>query len=461
MSLNGELVHALKRQNITSPTEVQEKSIPLAITGKDMIVRSKTGSGKTLAFLLPIMNRAYSGDDSTTLILAPTRELALQISGVANKIRATDYWTATVYGGASMNVQMNELSRNPQMIIGTPGRVIDMMKRHSIHPDSINTIVIDEADTMLDMGFIEDVEYILSEAQNKKQIMLFSATMPDRVLKIARNYMTDPKTLKVGNEEEVTVHEIKHTFFIADGSRKLEALLAYINTQNPKKAIVFLRTKHEADLIYHFLHKKGHDVMLMHGGLTQAKRENSLHHFRKGVRFLIATNVAARGIDVNDITDIINFDIPDDPLLYVHRVGRSARMGKEGRAFNLVGNKQKSMVSEIEYIAKIKMHPIQLDTFKYRDEVAKFFAEERERRNSGEPREGERRGGFRPHGGGFHDRRGGGGGRFGDRRGGRPEHGDRGGSREGGSAGGRSRYGDERSGEGGRERRPFRKRSYH
>lgn len=403
IGLSHELVAALKRQNIISPTEVQEQAVPIALSGKDIIVRSKTGSGKTLAFLIPILNKAYSGDRSMSLVLAPTRELALQIASVAEKTRPRDFGVVTVYGGASINVQMDVLARKPRLVIGTPGRIIDLMKRGALHLNAMKMVIIDEADTMLDMGFIDDVEYILSEIPRERQTLLLSATMPEKVLKIANNYMREPNILAVGDEDEVTVRQIKHFYFIADGSRKLEALLAYIHTNNPRKAIIFLRTQREANLIFNFLKKQGLDVMLMHGGLTQAKREHSLKNFRKGVRFLIATNVAARGIDVDDITDIINFDIPDDPFIYVHRVGRSARMGKEGKAFSLVGFKQKSLIDDIKYTAKISMSQLSLNTFQYKDVVAKFFAENRERRygaHFGGGRFGGHRGDFRNRGGG-------------------------------------------------------------
>lgn len=402
IGLSHELVAALKRQNIISPTEVQEQAVPIALSGKDIIVRSKTGSGKTLAFLIPILNKAYSGDRSMSLVLAPTRELALQIASVAEKTRPRDFGVVTVYGGASINVQMDVLARKPRLVIGTPGRIIDLMKRGALHLNAMKMVIIDEADTMLDMGFIDDVEYILSEIPRERQTLLLSATMPEKVLKIANNYMREPNILAVGDEDEVTVRQIKHFYFIADGSRKLEALLAYIHTNNPRKAIIFLRTQREANLIFNFLKKQGLDVMLMHGGLTQAKREHSLKNFRKGVRFLIATNVAARGIDVDDITDIINFDIPDDPFIYVHRVGRSARMGKEGKAFSLVGFKQKSLIDDIKYTAKISMSQLSLNTFQYKDVVAKFFAENRERRygaHFGGGRFGGHRGDFRNRGG--------------------------------------------------------------
>ncbi len=419
MGLNHGLVSALNRQNITSPTEVQEKTVPLALSGKDVIVKSKTGSGKTLAFLIPVLNKDYSGHKAITLVLAPPRELALQISTVAEKTKPKDCWMATVYGGASMNVQMDALARNPRLIIGTPGRIIDLMKRNALHLGSINTVIIDEADTMLDMGFIDDVEYILSEIPQTRQVLLLSATMPEKVLKISKNYMKNPTILSIGDEDEVTVREIKHFYFIADGARKLEALLAYIDTHNPQKSIIFLRTKREANLIYYFLKKQGQDVMLMHGGLSQSKREHSLKNFRKGVRFLIATNVAARGIDVNDVTDIINFDIPDDPLVYVHRVGRSARMGKEGKAFSLVGHKQKGMVDEIKYMARINMTQLTLDTFRYKDVVSKFFAESKDRNytDEEEPHHGQGRR-FSGNRGSYGGGRSGGsrGGRFGNRR---------------------------------------------
>ncbi len=430
MGLSHELVAALKRQNMTSPTEVQEQAVPLALSGRDVIVRSKTGSGKTLAFLIPILNKAYSGDRSTVLVLAPTRELALQIATVAEKIRPREYGVATVYGGASINVQIDMLSRRPRLVIGTPGRIIDLMKRGALRLNAMNAVIIDEADTMLDMGFIDDVEYILSEIPRERQTLLLSATMPEKVLKISKNYMRDPQLLTVGDEDEITVRQIKHFYFVADGARKLEALLSYIESQNPKKSIIFLRTQREADLIHAFLRKQGYDVMLMHGGLTQSKREHSLKNFRKGVRFLIATNVAARGIDVNDVTDIINFDVPDDPFIYVHRVGRSARMGKEGKAFSLVGFKQKSMIEEIKYVAKVDLHQLNLNTFKYKDVVAKFFAESREHRH------GSRFGGDRRFGRDRRDFHGGqGGGRGGGHGGGRPFRRDRGHDRQHGHEG--------------------------
>ena len=390
MSLNATFVDVLKRNGMTSPTEVQQKAVPLLLSGKDVIVRSKTGSGKTLAFLIPTLNRAYSNHKGITLVLAPTRELALQISTVAEKLKPRGFGIATVYGGASMNVQIDALSRNPRLIIGTPGRIIDLIKREALYLYEISTVVIDEADTMLDMGFIEDVEYILSETPKEKQALLFSATMPDKIIKISHNYMNQPIMLKVGEDEGLTVKKIKHLYFVADGSRKLEALLAYINEQNPKKAIVFLKTKREANLIHHFLRKNNFDAMLLHGGLTQSKRENSLSNFRKGVRFLIATNVAARGIDVNDITDVINFDVPDDPYVYVHRVGRSARMGKDGNAFTIVNRQEKNIIEDIKYVAKININLINLDTYPYKDLVANFLIEEKSRSSFRDERGGRR-----------------------------------------------------------------------
>lgn len=390
MSLNATFVDVLKRNGMTSPTEVQQKAVPLLLSGKDVIVRSKTGSGKTLAFLIPTLNRAYSNHKGITLVLAPTRELALQISTVAEKLKPRGFGIATVYGGASMNVQIDALSRNPRLIIGTPGRIIDLIKREALYLYEISTVVIDEADTMLDMGFIEDVEYILSETPKEKQALLFSATMPDKIIKISHNYMNQPIMLKVGEDEGLTVKKIKHLYFVADGSRKLEALLAYINEQNPKKAIVFLKTKREANLIHHFLRKNNFDAMLLHGGLTQSKRENSLSNFRKGVRFLIATNVAARGIDVNDITDVINFDVPDDPYVYVHRVGRSARMGKDGNAFTIVNRQEKNIIEDIKYVAKININLINLDTYSYKDLVANFLIEEKSRSSFRDERGGRR-----------------------------------------------------------------------
>lgn len=411
MGLDPRLVEVLKRQNFVNSTEVQEQAIPLALEGKDVIARAKTGTGKTLAFLVPIRQRSKPGPYTETLILAPTRELALQIADVAKKVTVdTHRGVAIVYGGASINVQVQDLRRNPDIVVGTPGRVIDLMERGALNIDRVRFVVLDEADTMLDMGFITDVEFILSRTPKDKQTMIFSATMPEKITKIAHKHMNDPVFLKVGEDDQLVVTKIKHYYAAVDNRMKFATMLAYIKEYNPTKAIIFTQTKFAANAIYAGMKSQGLDVILMHGGLTQAKREHSLREFKTGARFLIATNVAARGIDIKDISDVINFDVPEDPHTYIHRVGRSARMNANGRSFTVVNNNQRNFISDIEDTINVKFERISPDGSPYRDIII-FNRSDR--------------------GGGFqrHDR-------FGGGRGGGSRFGGAGGSRYGGGGGG-------------------------
>jgi len=362
LGLDNRIVELLNRNGFIEPTEVQEKAVPIALEGKDLIVRSKTGTGKTYAFMLPILDRAKRGEHVGALVLAPTRELALQIAAMTRKVDANGKGVTVVYGGASINVQIQELRRKPTIVIGTPGRVLDLIERGALDISRIQFMVLDEADMMLDMGFIDDIERILALTPAQKQTMVLSATIPDAIVSIARRHMRDPVKIVVGKEEELVVNTITHFYSIADYRGKFATLLAYIKKYNPSKAIVFARTKHMADILYDFMKSKGFDVILMHGGLTQAKREHSLGEFRRGARFMIATNVAARGLDISGISDIINFDVPDDPNLYVHRSGRSARMNADGRSFTIINESQRDLITQIKNLANIRIERLDLDT---------------------------------------------------------------------------------------------------
>ena len=428
MNLKLELVEALYQIGFKDATEVQEAAIPAVMQHKDVVVRSKTGSGKTGAFLVPIMQMAGRSNAPEALVIVPTRELAIQVHAVAEKIgRKMGLHTVIVYGGASINTQMDQLSRGANIVIGTPGRILDLIDRNSLRLGRIKFLVLDEADLMLDMGFIEDVSTIMSMTPKERQTMLFSATMPREVVDIARKYMK-PDTVKitVGKEEEVTVNTITHHYFVANGRYKFPALLAYIDKFQPRKAIIFSSTQHESDFVHRFLVENGFDAITMHGGLTQAKREHALREFRTHARFLISTNLASRGLDIADVSDVINYDAPDDPKIYVHRVGRSARMGKDGRAFTIYGFEQKELLHATQRSANIKMNHLDLDTAKFEN----VKIPERQRRSYGSFNRGSD-GGRRTQGG--HHRTGGSGGY-------RGSHGGHGGGRSGGYKGNRGSH---------------------
>ncbi len=430
MGLKPELVEALKRVGFVNATEVQEHAIPVALEGKDMIVRAKTGTGKTGAFLVPILQNATHEHGVQALIIVPTRELALQVSQVAASLGTHVHQkVATVYGGASMNVQIDAIRRGASIIVGTPGRLLDLMGQGALRVDKIRFLVLDEADIMLDMGFVDDIDEILSMTPRERQTMLFSATLPQQIQGIARNHMKqEHQKITVGKEEEPTVATISHAYARAHGKAKFGTLLAYIDQFKPQKAIIFTATQREADLIHSVMVQQGHNTIVIHGGLTQAKREHSLQAFRQGARFMVATNVASRGLDIPDVTDVINFDAPDDAYQYIHRVGRSARMGKNGRAFTLIGVGQEKLVTDIQFDANVRLKELHLNTDQYRNLQLPM---------RGHGRFGDRRGG----GGRFNDRRGGGGGGgfrggYGERRGGRGGGEHRGGDRHGGGVGG-------------------------
>ncbi|MCL5117580.1 MAG: DEAD/DEAH box helicase [Candidatus Marsarchaeota archaeon] len=372
LHLKPEILNALNAMNFTEMTEVQESAIPAVLSHKDIIVRSKTGSGKTGAFLIPIMQIITGGQGyPQAIVLVPTRELALQVNAVAHSIaQKSRIRTTVVYGGASINVQVQNLRNGIDIVIGTPGRVLDLVERGALKLDKIKHLVLDEADLMLDMGFIEDVEAIISmmPENEQRQTLLFSATIPTELSSIARRYMKfDAVKINIGKEESVTVSTITHSYYVAGGRSKFSALLGYIDKFNPKKCIIFTSTQREADFVHDFLRSIKYNAIVMHGGMSQAKREQSLHAFKTHATFLISTNLAARGLDINDVSDVINFDAPEDPRTYVHRVGRSARMGKDGRAFTIFKPDEEHLKRAICKLANVNISKAELDIAKFKD----------------------------------------------------------------------------------------------
>lgn len=369
MNLKPELKESLKKIGFTSTTEVQGRAIPELLQGKDVIARAKTGTGKTAAFIVPILQFTAPSRGPEAIVIVPTRELAHQVAEFAKKVgNPLHIRTTVVYGGISINNQIHELQSGSNIIVGTPGRLIDLMKRGALDLGRIKFLVLDEADIMLDMGFIEDVEYLISSMPRSRQMMLFSATMPQEIVKMAERYSSrEIVRITIGEEEEPIVNTIRHAYAIVPHNLKFSGLLAYVKDYSPGKAIIFARTKFEANAVHRILVSQGYNAILIHGGLTQAKRERSLSDFKAGTRFLIATNVASRGLDIADITHIINFGAPDDVRIYIHRVGRTARMGKEGRAMTIAEPNQIKLIEDIQDYANINMTKIALNTDQFRN----------------------------------------------------------------------------------------------
>ena len=360
------LLKNLRQMRFLTPTEVQSKTIPLVMEGKDIVVRSKTGSGKTGAFLIPIINNSIGKKGIMSLIITPTRELAIQVQGVAQEMsRGLGLYSTVVYGGVSIENQIRKIRNGANIIVGTPGRLIDLMRRKVLSFRNLEYLVLDEADTMLDMGFIENIEYIISQTPEKKQVMLFSATIPSRILGLSKKYMKEPEYIRIGQEKDVTVSSIFNTFAVNYNGNKVSTLLAYMEEYSPRKAIIFTEQKRDAATLYEILVDKGHNPVVIHGDLTQAQREKALSEFRNGSRFLVATNVASRGLDISNITDVINFDAPKEPEVYVHRVGRSARMGKEGKAFTIIDQGEEDVIENIEDSLKIRMSVLRVNEEAY------------------------------------------------------------------------------------------------
>lgn len=390
LGIRPELTSSLKKMSFINPTEVQEVTIPLILSMDDVTVRSKTGSGKTGAFLIPIIDRIEKRSLPEALVVLPTRELALQVSDVAQKMsRAYKLKVVTVYGGASINVQINSLRIGANIVVGTPGRILDLIERKELDLSGLRFLVLDEADIMLDMGFIDDIKLIISHTPKSRQTLLFSATMPKEIVELAKKYMNrERKNITIGEEEKVTVETISHYYSVTDQDKKFAMLMAYFSQYKPNKSIIFTNTKDMADRIYATMKRNGFTASLIHGDISQAERERAMNAFRNGESVLVATNVAARGLDIPDITDIINYDAPDDPVAYIHRVGRSARMGKEGRAYTIINDSQKRLIREIKQRANIEMVRIEMDIDEFAD--MKLVSRGMTRRNEGSARRGDR-----------------------------------------------------------------------
>ena len=347
----------LKKQGISVPTPVQEHAVPPMRAGRDVIAQAQTGTGKTLAFLLPVLEKIKpQGAVVQALVVAPTRELAIQIARVAEPLAALlGIGTVLVYGGADIERQKEKLRRHPQLVIGTPGRLLDHVRRGTLSLGSVNKVVLDEADEMLKLGFIEDVETLLGHTAQDYQLALFSATMPERIVQLTKRFMHNPARIKI-ECEHTTLENIEQIALSVNEEEKLDRLCASINEEAPYLAMVFCATKERTHALMMALAGRGYLVDALSGNLTQTQRAFVLRQFRAAkLQILCATDIAARGLDIEGVTHVYNYDLPPTVTDYIHRIGRTGRAGARGRAITLVTARQHEKLRKIESALKERL----------------------------------------------------------------------------------------------------------
>ncbi len=351
LELSPEVSRAIRDMKFECPTEIQARVIPLLLDGRDVVGQAQTGTGKTVAFGIPLVE----GIDETqrypqALVLAPTRELAQQIAEELGKLTAylPDTRIVTLYGGAGYGRQFEDLQAGAQVIVGTPGRVLDHIARGSLKLDRIDYVILDEADRMLDMGFLPDVERILRRTPRDRQTALFSATLPVVIRVLSRRHMHDPANVQV-KPQQITVEEVEQWYYEVADRDKAEALVSLIVAEKPERAMIFRQTKIGVDRLVSTLRRRGLTVAAIHGDMSQRDREAVLKDFRAGdLAYLVATDVAARGLDIPEVSHVFNYDIPEDADSYVHRIGRTARAGRGGQAITFVGEWDASKLPPIQ-----------------------------------------------------------------------------------------------------------------
>ena len=370
LALNENILSALDSMGFVSPTPIQAAAIPLLLEGRDALGKAQTGTGKTAAFSLPLLNKINLNQHKPqAIIMAPTRELAIQVAAEIKNLGRDikGLKVIEIYGGASIVDQMRALSRGAHIVVGTPGRVKDLLTRDRLHLDEAHTFVLDEADEMLKMGFVDDVTWILEQAPESAQRVLFSATMPPMVKTIVDRYLRNPAKVDVAGTNH-TVDKVAQNFWVVKGVEKDEAMSRLLETEETDASIVFVRTRQDTERLADWLSARGFKAAALHGDIPQSLRERTVDHIKQGViDILVATDVVARGLDVPRITHVFNYDIPFDVESYIHRIGRTGRAGRKGKAILLVRTNQIRMLRTIERVTKSTMEEIQLPL---RDQVA-------------------------------------------------------------------------------------------
>jgi len=361
LGLSEELTEYLTELGINEPTPIQEQAIPIVFEGKDLIGQAQTGTGKTFAFLFPILEKINLELPHTqALVVAPTRELAIQITAEARRIVSEDFGVLAVYGGQDVEQQARKLKGGAHLIIATPGRLLDHLRRGTINLGKIDFLVLDEADQMLHIGFLHEVEDIINQTPPSRQTLLFSATMPEQIQSLAKRYMKKPEIIRI-KAKRITLDEIEQVVYETTDRGKFNALLNQLKETEPFLAIIFCRTKRRANKLNEQLKGKGLLSEELHGDLTQGKREKVMKLFREAkIQYLVATDVAARGIDVEGVTHVFNYDIPMDTESYVHRIGRTGRAGETGIAITFITQKDFHEMRSIEKELNLKIKHINL-----------------------------------------------------------------------------------------------------
>jgi ATP-dependent RNA helicase RhlE len=377
LGLSVPMLEGVKAMGYTDPTPIQLRAIPMILAGQDVIGSAQTGTGKTAAFALPILSRIGHHDPHTrVLVLEPTRELAAQVeTAIRDFARFTDLQIAVLFGGVGYGRQMDALKRGADIVVATPGRLLDHLERGTCHLNHVQHLVLDEADRMLDMGFLPDVRRIVQKCPRERQTMLFSATIPPEIDSLIKWAMRSPQTIEIG-ARRTPAETVKHVIYPVADAQKTDLLLALLDRVNYESVIVFCRTKHGADRIAHLLKRSNHAVAVLHSNRTQREREQALRGFREG-RFevLVATDIAARGLDIADVSHVINYDVPHHPEDYIHRIGRTGRAEATGDAFTLMVAEDSSHVASIERFICQKISRVKLDNFEYR--YTALFEEEK------------------------------------------------------------------------------------
>ena len=356
LNLRPELVQTLEERGYTEPTPIQAEMIPVMLTGVDVIGQAQTGTGKTAAFGLPILNNLIPRERlPQALILSPTRELAMQVAKAMEIYGAhLGVRVLAIYGGSSYGRQISALKRGVDVVVGTPGRLLDLLKKRSLDLSNVRTLVLDEADEMLSMGFVEDIETLLDATPVSRQLALFSATMPQAIRRLANKYLNDPQSIVI-KKKQLTVAAIEQRFYVVNQRDKLAAITRIFEAEDVTRALIFVRTRAGTGELANALASRGFSADMLNGDLSQDARERVMSRFRNDhIKVLVATDVAARGLDIDDISHVFNYDLPDDPEVFVHRIGRTGRAGKEGIAITMMTPREMRMLGRIENYTRQK-----------------------------------------------------------------------------------------------------------